>query len=173
MPNLALDSHIRSVGTQPKGKTMKVAINVLRIIQERIAPTINNAHVLHTDAINASRKIYDAKEAKGFKLNAAQIKKVEKILLQGHAVGIGSIRTAAQDKFSDKAWKEHRAREEKSNANRSKILDKMDRVHSAVLADLELCDCECEQRVIVAAFLKHNLTKPWKIGKCQPEVPCD
>jgi hypothetical protein len=173
MPNLALDSHIRSVGTQPKGKTMKVAVNVLRVIQERIAPTINNAHVLHTDAINASRKIYDANEAKGFKLNGMQVKKIEKILLQGHAVGIGTLRTAAQEKTSEKNWKEHRAREGKSDTNRRKILDKMDRVHSAVLADIELCDCECEQRVIVATFLKHDLTKPWKISKCQPEVPCD
>jgi hypothetical protein len=152
---------------------MKVTSHVKSLISDRIDPIVLGAESFCNLACKKSREIYHDVVKKNFKLNAAQIKKIEKRLLNGRCVDINSIRTAAQNKAVEKAWGECTKRDLLSTKRRCGIRANMGNLRTAVLADLELCDCECEQRVIVAAFLKHNLTKPWKIGKCQPEVPCD
>jgi hypothetical protein len=161
------------VDTQPKGKTMKIERATKEIIRGHIGPAIACATEFERKANTASRKLYDVAEVKGFNFSAAQLAKIKKALLKGHNISISDIRTEAQVKVGDKLWEAHQKRMNVSKQKARKIINKMQELEITVRADLELCDCECEQRVIVATFLKHDLTKPWKISKCQPEVPRD
>ena len=150
---------------------MKVAPNIKAVIRVRLIQAANAARDLHDITRKASLEIYQAAKYKVFKLTPTQIKKVERLLLNGCFIGISDIHTTAQSKATDKAWDAHTARERSSGKMQTKILNRMRDLERAIMADLELCCCEDEQRAVVAKFAKHDIDKPWKIQAMEHHTP--
>ncbi|MBW2636525.1 MAG: hypothetical protein JRC86_03180 [Deltaproteobacteria bacterium] len=150
---------------------MKVGRNIKDVIRKQINIAISCARGIHSKCTHASLDIYRAKEKKIFKLTATQVAKVEKRLLSEGSISVPEIRSPMQTKFADKAWKEHKAREASSAKKQNKIINRIQDLDTAIMADLELCCCEDEQRAVVAKFAKHDITKPWKIQAAEHRCP--
>jgi hypothetical protein len=145
---------------------MKVTRNITNVIVLAVNTARQVAEGVEMGLLKLSCKQRQEADLKIFKLTVKQIHDIEKKLLKGAHVQLHTVTSPAQQRAMGKIWTKFAVIDQKARASYMKVSEHLMQLQLDVLADLELCSHESEQRAIVARFKKHDLSQPWAITEC-------